>query len=153
VRGGLGNDLLFGKDGDDLLFGGFATDSLFGGNGNDTLQGDFGTDRFTGGLGADVFRFASVLDLATGPNSDNITDFTQGEDVIDLSLIDTNPGGADDPFVWGGQGKLHGIAGEVVFRVQTNSTQVSLDFNGDGVADGQIRILAPIVLAASDFTL
>ena len=43
-----------------------------GGAGDDTLEGDVGNDTFV---------------IATGDGSDTITDFTDGEDVIDLSAI------------------------------------------------------------------
>ena len=71
---GAGDDMLFGGDGDDTLIAGFGADSLTGGPGNDVL---------TGGEGADLFRFSS--EHFPGPSVNEITDFTIGEDQIELS--------------------------------------------------------------------
>ena len=88
VFGDSGADLLFGNTGVDTLHGGTGADTLFGGQGNDVLFGDdgddvlfgdLGDDTMTGGAGHDTFVFA--------PRSghDVITDFTKGEDKIDVS--------------------------------------------------------------------
>ncbi len=76
--GGAGNDNLCGCDGDDFLRGGRGNDVLNGEKGNDIVVGGFGDDTLTGGLGSDRFRFAP----STG--TDTITDFTVGEDLIEL---------------------------------------------------------------------
>ena len=56
-------------------------DTLTGGAGDDTITGLAGDDTLTGGEGADTFVFAS------GHGNDTITDFTDGEDTIDLSAF------------------------------------------------------------------
>ena len=48
---------------------------------DDTLTGGTGNDTLTGGVGNDSFRFG----LAGG--MDVVTDFTAGEDLVDLSEI------------------------------------------------------------------
>jgi len=63
----------------DLLWGGTGNDRLSGGAGDDVLGDGPGQDTLSGGTGADVFVMA--FDGAT----DTITDFTLGEDRIDLS--------------------------------------------------------------------
>ncbi len=77
---------------DDVLSGLSGNDFLTGGDGDDILIGGLGNDTLTGGAGKDTFVFAE-----TGPtNMDTITDYTVGEDLIDLSalldaaLIDTS---------------------------------------------------------------
>ena len=55
--------------------------TLTGGVGNETLDGGVGDDTLTGGAGNDTFKF----DLAGG--TDVVTDFTAGEDLIDLREI------------------------------------------------------------------
>lgn len=98
LQGGAGHDSLFGGGGADVLQGGEGNDSLVGGNGADVLQGGGGNDSLvggngadvlTGGLGADRFVYATVAQ-SSGANRDLITDFTQGQDLIDLSGIDAN---------------------------------------------------------------
>lgn len=63
---------------DNLLWGSAGADTLNGGAGDDRLQDGAGSDVLTGGAGADVFVFARDGAL------DRITDFTDGQDVIDL---------------------------------------------------------------------
>ena len=79
-----------GGNGDDRIFGGRGNDVLTGGEGNDTLRGGPGEDIFVvdgddmdvlyGGPDRDVFRFFPS-DLGGG----SIRDFSDGEDVIDLT--------------------------------------------------------------------
>ncbi|WP_299044485.1 calcium-binding protein [uncultured Tateyamaria sp.] len=97
--GGNGSDVLFGGADNDLLDGGNQEDRLDGGAGNDTLIGEKGddtlvggegdddinggkdNDSMTGGTGADIFRFSH------GDGQDTISDFTRGEDLIDLTVL------------------------------------------------------------------
>ena len=85
IQGGAGNDLIQGRDG---------ADTLQGENGNDTLAGGAGIDVLTGGAGNDVFDFDTLAEISTlvygSYSSDSITDFTRGQDRIDLSTIDAN---------------------------------------------------------------
>ncbi|MBC2778230.1 calcium-binding protein [Parasphingopyxis marina] len=53
IRGGLGNDRIYGLGGNDLLRGDEGDDYLDGGDGNDLLRGGSGTDYFVGGDGED----------------------------------------------------------------------------------------------------
>ena len=53
----LGNDMIFGDDGDDtFLCGGDGRDVVDGGAGNDTLSDGWGQDRLIGGDGNDTFE-------------------------------------------------------------------------------------------------
>ena len=73
-----GYDRLYGESGNDRLFGGDGNDILFGGAGNDFLKGGLGNDQLTGGAGRDKFS------INTGTGRDVITDYTSGEDKIKL---------------------------------------------------------------------
>jgi len=80
MYGDAGTDTLWGGDGNDGLDGGAANDKLYGEAGNDYLIGGKGNDMLSGGTGADTFGF-----LAQGAReSDVITDFKIGEDILDL---------------------------------------------------------------------
>lgn len=81
VYGGNGADMLHGQSGNDALFGGGQADTIFGGAGDDLIDGGRGADALTGGLGADSFVFS----LDSG--RDVVSDFSAGEDHIDLSLF------------------------------------------------------------------
>jgi Ca2+-binding RTX toxin-like protein len=103
--GGDGFDVLIGGNNNDRLSGGQGSDILAGGNGDDELNGAGGSnngrgdvDVLTGGAGRDRFIIGSAYDDGNngfdgqlGAGSDGtgdfarITDFTSGEDVIQLS--------------------------------------------------------------------
>lgn len=81
LEGNGGDDRLYGYAGADTLEGGPGADRLYGSAGDDTLTGGPGDDRLSGGADADVFVFTP------GDGEDVITDFTRGEDKIDLSAF------------------------------------------------------------------
>lgn len=84
LEGGAGEDTLYGGAGFDTLEGGSGDDLLVGHRGNDQLTGGDGNDTMTGGYGADVFIFNDDDFYDTN----TITDFTSGVDLIDLTAID-----------------------------------------------------------------
>lgn len=99
MTGGSGDDYFDGLNGDDLLEGGLGNDTLIGdigadrlhgGGGADELIGGFDGDILTGGLGKDRFVYRSSND-----GGDTITDFDNGDDVIDLTALGIS-GGMDD---------------------------------------------------------
>ena len=81
VLGTSGADSLEGTDGDDLIAPGSGNDTASGGDGDDVFFDGAGDDVYTGGAGADTFIFSR---LGSGTGNDTITDFTAGEDTIDL---------------------------------------------------------------------
>jgi Ca2+-binding RTX toxin-like protein len=85
MRGVSVSDVMSGGTGNDRLFGLGGNDTLNGGDGNDELWGGFGNDTLTGGAGFDTF-YAMLFDPSIS-QSDVITDFTIGEDVINLPLF------------------------------------------------------------------
>ena len=101
LDGGAGDDVLYGgpAGGDDLMYGGTGDDRVFGGRGNDTLTGGAGNDVLKGGPGEDTLIAdgddMDVLFGGTGQDTfqffpsdlggGSIRDFTDGEDVIDLT--------------------------------------------------------------------
>lgn len=71
LEGTAGGDILQGHDGDDIIHAG---------PGDDILRDGQGSDVMSGGAGADLFI------LTADGETDTITDFTPGEDKMDLSL-------------------------------------------------------------------
>jgi Ca2+-binding RTX toxin-like protein len=66
IYGTSGNDTIFGNGGADYLSGGDGDDSLDGGAGNDTLYGGAGDDTLNGGLGDDTFNLGVINLSGTG---------------------------------------------------------------------------------------
>ncbi len=63
------------------IFGGGDNDTIIGSDFNDRLYGEAGDDMLTGGLGKDRFFYED------GWGQDVITDFTAGDDRIDLRAV------------------------------------------------------------------
>ncbi len=59
----------------------FVLDDFAGADGDDVIEGTAADNRLTGGAGADTFVFEA------GHGSDTVTDFADGEDLIDLSAF------------------------------------------------------------------
>ena len=156
LLGGLGNDNLNGGDGDDVLQGSTGNDTLAGGDGDDLLSGGLGRDNLTGGAGADVFVFSSLAQSGVIISTfDTITDFTQGEDLINLSVIDAKSTNAlpNDAFTFIGAAAFNNVAGQLQALQSSGSTFVEMDVNGDGIADSIIRLTGLLTLNAADFVL
>jgi Ca2+-binding RTX toxin-like protein len=90
--GGGGLDTLIDMEN---LLGSHSNDVLTGNSGNNVLAGNGGNDQLTGGAGADTFKW-----LAGETGTTDITDFTLGQDKLDLSQLLTgehsNAGSLDD---------------------------------------------------------
>ena len=78
LYGEAGKDRLYGKDGKDRLFGEAGNDILLGGDGNDLLTGGLGNDQLTGGAGRDKFC------IGIGIGRDVIKDYSSRKDKIQL---------------------------------------------------------------------
>lgn len=107
-----------GGTGDDTLIGNEVANGLLGNDGADTLIGLAGNDRLTGGFGDDRFVFQTASD-----GIDSITDFAQGNDLIDVSLLLSQIGytGAD-PL----------SEGIIIPSIQQGNTVVLFDRDGFG---------------------
>ena len=153
LRGLDGNDNLIGSSGDDILAGGDGSDRLDGGGGADGLDGGKGNDRLSGGSGRDLliggpgadrlvggedvdrFRFKAVSDSRPGRSSDEIVDFKNWVDLIDLSEIDARPrSDKDDKFVFIGDAGFSDRPGELRLHRST----LLADTSGDGRADFEV---------------
>ena len=159
ITGTAGNDRLQGTSGNDFLDGKAGNDVLKGGAGNDILYGGAGRDTMTGGAGNDTFLFKAISDMGTTASTrDVITDFTQGQDKIDLSAIDANSKLTGDQaftFLTGNNQSFSHTAGELAWRIDTahNQTIIQGDSNGDGVHDFEIALNGQLHLTAGDFIL
>ncbi|MBW4982534.1 M10 family metallopeptidase C-terminal domain-containing protein [Mameliella sp. CS4] len=163
--GGLGNDVLVGQDGADNLDGGAGRDTLDGGGGNDILEGGdesdvlrgragedelaggLGLDFLTGGADADIFVFRTIAQAGIGVTRDQILDFEQGVDVI--NVVSMTPGA----FTFVGTGAFTGANQIRVIETASGSSIVQFETTGDGVADAEIRVAGVTGLTADDFAL
>ncbi len=145
LKGGLDNDLLQMGNGDDFGYGGKGNDTLEGARGDDTLKGGTGQDILTGGLGDDVFLFTRKAHSTT-VSFDTITDFTSGEDLIDLSAF-------NGTFDFIGNTAFSGTAKEVRFFSVGADRTVKIDVDGDGSADMTILVNSATALVELDFVL
>lgn len=91
LEGSASADTLDGTAVSEVLNGLSGNDRLNGGAGDDVLSGGAGRDTLIGGSGDDLFRFTSLTDsyrTTTTGHSDLITDFTTGQDRLDLSALE-----------------------------------------------------------------
>ena len=126
IDGGAGDDWLLGGEGADTLDGGEGNDTLVGGEGADTLAGGAGNDILTGGAGADTFVYAP--DYAT----DSVTDFANGEDLIDLT-------------------RFTGITTFTDLTLSQDGNDVVIDLNGSGAGTLTLEDTTLSDIDAEDF--
>jgi Ca2+-binding RTX toxin-like protein len=172
VFGDAGNDTLLGQEGGDLLFGGDGNDTLDGGIQQDNLHGGPGYDILIGGEGPDTFFFDSWADITVG---DEIRDFEQGADRIDVRAIDASVNFDGDqaftfdptPDGWLEELRdalndsgaitrpgptIHGEPGEIEYKHVDGDTYVFLS-TADAVTEWSIKLEGTYDLTASDFIL
>lgn len=148
-------DILKGDAKDNVIDGKGGNDTIDGGAGNDTIIGGAGYDTMTGGAGNDTFVFRSAAEIGDAPGArDIITDFTPGQDKIDLSAIDANTklaGNQDFTFIAANNGSFTKTAGEIAWHTEAGRTIVQGDLNGDGIHDFEIELKGVLNLTANDF--
>jgi Ca2+-binding RTX toxin-like protein len=149
IDGGAGNDSIISNAGDDVVNGG---------PGSDVISGGAGYDNLTGGTGNDLFTFLTIIDLGkrSSKRMDEITDFTAGEDLIELSFdANTKVTGSQKFNFIGGSIFTH-TAGELRWSQGSTIGDISYcylagDTNGDGWADFSIFVLGVASLQSTDF--
>ncbi|NBB15113.1 hypothetical protein GVN21_07055 [Caulobacter sp. SLTY] len=157
---GTGNgeaNQITGNSGANTLDGGFGNDILNGGLGADILIGGHGADTLIGGGGSDTFLIGEVSVARSSEASfietDAISDYAIGLDIIDLSAIDAiaSTSGIDDSFSI--VSAFNGEAGQLVLTFSGGITTLQLDVDGDGKADYRLRINGDVRADTSDWLL
>ncbi|MGB7510783.1 MAG: Ig-like domain-containing protein, partial [Pelodictyon phaeoclathratiforme] len=146
---------LIGTAAGETLMGGSGNETISAFGGNDTLNGGAGADLLIGGAGNDRFVFSNASDTGLAAGSrDVISDFTSGQDRIDLSGIDANTIAAGDQAfsatLLGGSG-VFGSAGQLRY----NSAEGVLYGNTDSDAEAEfaIQLLGVVMLNTADLVL
>ena len=143
IDGGAGNDAIVSNAGNDVVNGGAGADVLIGGA---------GYDRLTGGTGNDTFIFKTIKDLGkTDIKLDVITDFTAGEDHIQLYFDANTKVAGTQKFNFIGTSFFTHTAGELRYKTTEGSIVLQGDTNGDGNYDFLIKVLGVTSLQSTDF--
>ena len=157
--GGTGTDradTITGDGADNVLDGKAGNDVINGAAGNDTIIGGLGRDTMTGGAGNDLFVFKNIAEMGRNAfTRDIITDFTPGQDKIDVSALDANNQlSGTQGFTWLAQdnASFTGRAGELAWHTEAgaNRTVIQGDTNGDRIHDFEIQLNGIVKLSASD---
>ena len=137
LRGGAGNDRLYGVDGDDQLYGGPGNDRLSAGEGDDLIDGGNGNDTLD--FLDDFLRGSRIVDLAAGTARDG-----QGGNDTLVSIENVTTGDDNDQIFGdehanrleanGGDDLLIGRGGNDVLTGGEGADEL---FGGDG--DDQLR--------------
>ncbi|HEV7265876.1 MAG TPA: calcium-binding protein [Falsiroseomonas sp.] len=154
LAGDAADNQIAGLGGNDTIDGGGGKDEILGGDGDDIIEGGLGRDILFGEAGFDTFVFRDLLDSPSGPSRDQIRDFVQGEDLIDLSLIDANANLAgEQAFTFRGTLGFTGAGGEVRYVQAGSNTLVYADVDGDKAADFGLLLNGLHALTVDDFLL
>lgn len=142
-------------NGIDSVSGGAGNDTITGSAGADRLLGGTGVDTLTGGAGSDVFAYLTTSESGLGvTKADILTDFTSGQDLIDLSAIDADTTIlGNQAFTFIGTAAFTGLG---QLRIGTDSTGHAAIFantTGTLTADFQISLHNNAALTAVDFLL
>jgi len=156
---GAGNELdniLTGNSGANLLAGYGGNDTLAGGAGNDRLNGGIGNDTLSGGIGNDVFVFDSVLNAAS--NKDTITDFTSGQDKIELkrtifSALPAEGTLASFAYLASPTGAAADEHHYILYNTTSGALLYDADGNGQGVAIEFATLTNKPQIKAEDFII
>lgn len=159
LNGTNGNDLLdfsaVTLTGVSKIYAGAGNDTVVGSAGADVIELSAGRDVLTGGAGADIFDMDAILESRVGALADLITDFRQGSDKISLTDVDASTRrSGNQAFTFVGEGAFTGVAGQLRFtHLDSSSTSIMGDIDGDEIADFQIDFANYIILGATDFFL
>ncbi|WP_462323865.1 T1SS-143 repeat domain-containing protein [Desulfoplanes sp.] len=121
IDGDAGDNVLMGGTAGEEISGGGGLDILNGGGGDDILLGGTGNDQLTGGAGDDVMQYTAQ----GGEGDDLVTDFTLGEDAIQLTdVLDEDGNSVSD------LADLLTGSGSQELEAQANGADVELTISG-----------------------
>ena len=114
------------------------------------MGGGVGRDRLIGGAGAGLFDFNRASDSGLGALRDVVKDFSAGQDVIDLSGIDSSTGqGGNQRFAFVG---TSAFSAEGQLRLVQSGSPVLIQMNLTGTSSAEVQIVLRNT-TVSDFSL
>ncbi|MFC7499783.1 hypothetical protein ACFQRC_11195 [Enterovirga sp. GCM10030262] len=130
IRGGLGDDMLDGRDGADFLFGADGDDELIGGSGADRLDGGAGFDRLRGGSGNDDLDGGVGGDVMSGGSgNDGYRVNSAGDRVVELA-----DNGVDRIFARISYTLTDSVHVETL-NTHSNGSTTAIDLTGNSIAN------------------
>jgi hypothetical protein len=161
---GTGNELanrLAGNSGNNTLSGLAGVDTIDGGAGNDRIIGGRGNDLLTGGSGADTFVvlnesvFWTKNPMGKTLETDFVYDLNKAEgDRLDLSAVDADATTVgDQAFHLVGAFTKHAGEMTLAYSASAKQTTLSLDVDGDGKVDYQMKITGDVHLDSGGWIL
>jgi Ca2+-binding RTX toxin-like protein/subtilisin-like proprotein convertase family protein len=153
VEGNGDDDRFFGGIMPEYMNGGAGNDVFFGGSNNDTMVGGVGADTMTGGADDDVYLFETMAQMGNSMGTrDVITDFVQGEDLIDLRTFDALSSTPElDHFTWLGTSPHTGQGATLRYVQGAGKTLIYGEVDGNTAGDFTIELTGLFDLTADDF--
>jgi serralysin len=134
---------------------GCSVENAIGGSGADTIIANSSQNSLTGGLGADLFKYFATTD-STLAARDRILDFTKGQDILDLSMLDANVSLAgDQAFAFNGA-LAFTAAGQLRCTYDANLGQTLVEANADAntaTVEFSVALIGNVSIAATDLIL
>jgi Ca2+-binding RTX toxin-like protein len=136
LDGGVGDDLLWGKDGRELIRGGPGRDEIDGSGGSDRLLGGLGADLVNGGEGKDYLAGGDGNDSLAGHHGNDVVTGGGGDDIVRGGYFnDSNerfrPGGDDRLLGGAGRDRVVGGTGRDVVDGGSGEDQLFGGLNDD----------------------
>jgi Ca2+-binding RTX toxin-like protein len=151
---GSGNaDTFNGGPGNDNFEGGTGNDTINGGDGDDRLVGQGGNDVITGGNGNDTFVFDNTA-LNASTNVDTITDFTTGQDKIELNhnVFTALPTGSLSGSAFSNAGSVTAST-RIIYDLSDGSLSYDADGSGSGAATKFAVLVGIPAISSTDFNV
>ncbi len=139
----------YGTAGNDYIVIDGTSKMISAGDGNDVIVSGPSRDYLSGGNGSDIFVYNA---FNTDTTKDYISDFTQGQDRIDLAALPGAPAHVAD-WQWLSDQSFTADPWQIHYFQSNGSTYIEVDANGDLKPDFQLQLAGTYALTAADFIL
>lgn len=139
----------YGTPGNDEIVIDGTSKMISAGDGNDIVFSGPSRDYLSGGNGSDIFVYDAFNADTT---KDYISDFTQGQDRIDLAGLPGVPTHVTD-WEWLGSQSFTADPWQIHYLQSNGSTYIQIDADGDLKPDFQLQLAGTYALTSADFIL